>query len=49
VTWIFESLDCCWGADDDCCSFDPTDSYIWLELYSAPSEKDIEIIGSVCS
>ncbi|CAK9876932.1 unnamed protein product [Sphagnum jensenii] len=27
--------------------FDPTDSYIWLELYSAPSEKDIEIIGSV--
>ncbi|KAH7415933.1 hypothetical protein KP509_14G067200 [Ceratopteris richardii] len=29
------------------CDFDPTDSYVWMELYSSPSEKDIDIIGSV--
>lgn len=28
-------------------NFDATDSYIWMELYSSPSEKDIDIIGSV--
>ncbi|KAI5063976.1 hypothetical protein GOP47_0020646 [Adiantum capillus-veneris] len=28
------------------CDFDATDSYIWMELYSGPSEKDIDIIGS---
>ncbi|MCO5606005.1 hypothetical protein L7F22_060192 [Adiantum nelumboides] len=28
------------------CDFDATDSYIWMELYSRPSEKDIDIIGS---
>lgn len=27
--------------------FDATDSYIWMELYSTPSEKDIDILGSV--
>eukprot|EP00249_Psilotum_nudum_P027508 c35272_g1_i1 orf=137-961(+) len=27
--------------------FDPTNSYIWLELYSAPSDKAVETIGSV--
>eukprot|EP00249_Psilotum_nudum_P005999 c19383_g1_i1 orf=428-1090(-) len=27
--------------------FDPMDGYIWLELYNAPSDKDIDIIGSV--
>lgn len=27
--------------------FDATNSYIWIELYSSPSEKDVEIIGSV--
>lgn len=27
--------------------FDATDSYFWMELYSSPSEKDMEIIGSI--
>lgn len=27
--------------------FDAMDSYIWMELYNTPSEKDIDIIGSV--
>lgn len=27
--------------------FDATDSYIWMELYNTPSEKDIDLIGSV--
>eukprot|EP00250_Pteridium_aquilinum_P019239 c24359_g1_i3 orf=662-1522(-) len=27
--------------------FDATDSHIWMELYNSPSEKDIDIIGSV--
>lgn len=27
--------------------FDATDSYIWMELYSSPSEKDLDLIGGV--
>lgn len=27
--------------------FDATNAYIWLELYSPPSEKDMEVIGGV--
>ena len=30
------------------CSFDPTDNHIWLELYTPPSDKDVELLGSVC-
>lgn len=25
--------------------FNPTDSYIWIELYAAPSDKDLDFIG----
>eukprot|EP00850_Spirogloea_muscicola_P014120 SM000099S25226 [mRNA] locus=s99:326017:328744:+ [translate_table: standard] len=28
-------------------NYDPFDLYIWLELYSKPSEKDVEILGTV--
>lgn len=31
------------------CSFDPTDSHIWLELYAPPTDKDVETLGGVCS
>lgn len=27
--------------------FDSTNSYVWIELYSPPSDKDVDIIGSV--
>ncbi|KAH7433672.1 hypothetical protein KP509_07G080500 [Ceratopteris richardii] len=27
--------------------FDSTNAYVWFELYSPPSEKDVEIIGNV--
>ncbi|KAF3772642.1 hypothetical protein EJ110_NYTH57360 [Nymphaea thermarum] len=29
------------------CSFNLTDSYIWFELYGAPSDRDVDLIGSV--
>lgn len=28
-------------------NFNPTDSFIWFELYSAPSDRDLDILGSV--
>ncbi|XP_057447368.1 uncharacterized protein LOC130739146 [Lotus japonicus] len=27
--------------------FNPTDSYIWFELYGSPSDQDVDLIGSV--
>ncbi|PKU82601.1 hypothetical protein MA16_Dca019276 [Dendrobium catenatum] len=27
--------------------FNPTDSFIWFELYSAPSDRDLDLLGSV--
>ncbi|KAI4339316.1 hypothetical protein MLD38_024273 [Melastoma candidum] len=27
--------------------FNPTDSYIWFELYGSPSDRDVDLIGSV--
>ncbi|KAK8957253.1 hypothetical protein KSP39_PZI001278 [Platanthera zijinensis] len=27
--------------------FNPTDSFIWFELYSSPSDRDLDILGSV--
>lgn len=27
--------------------FNPTDSYIWFELYGAPTDRDVDLIGSV--
>lgn len=29
------------------CSFNPVDSYIWFELYGSPSDRDVDLIGSV--
>lgn len=29
-------------------SFNPLDSYIWFELYGSPSDRDVNILGSVC-
>lgn len=29
------------------CSFNPLDSYIWFELYGSPSDRDVNLIGSV--
>ncbi|ERN10209.1 hypothetical protein AMTRI_Chr09g12250 [Amborella trichopoda] len=27
--------------------FNPTDSYIWIELYGSPSDREVDLIGSV--
>eukprot|EP00268_Persea_americana_P031151 TRINITY_DN3024_c0_g1_i2.p1 TRINITY_DN3024_c0_g1~~TRINITY_DN3024_c0_g1_i2.p1 ORF type:complete len:217 (+),score=31.32 TRINITY_DN3024_c0_g1_i2:293-943(+) len=27
--------------------FDPTNSFIWFELYGAPSDRDVDLLGSV--
>ncbi|RVX16349.1 hypothetical protein CK203_014597 [Vitis vinifera] len=27
--------------------FNPVDSYIWFELYGSPSDRDVDLIGSV--
>ena len=31
----------------DICSFNPVDSFIWFELYGSPSDRDVDLIGSV--
>lgn len=31
----------------DNCSFNPVDSFIWFELYGTPSDRDVDLIGSV--
>lgn len=28
-------------------SFNPLDSYIWFELYGSPSDRDVDLLGSV--
>lgn len=28
-------------------SFNPVDSYIWFELYGSPTDRDVDLIGSV--
>ncbi|KAF9611195.1 hypothetical protein IFM89_027509 [Coptis chinensis] len=28
--------------------FNPTNSYIWFELYGSPTDRDVDLIGSVC-
>jgi hypothetical protein len=28
-------------------SFNPLDSFIWLEFYGSPSDRDVDIVGSV--
>jgi hypothetical protein len=30
------------------CSFNPLDSFIWFEFYGSPSDRDVNLIGSVC-
>jgi hypothetical protein len=30
------------------CSFTPLDSFIWFEFYGSPSDRDVNLIGSVC-